>query len=100
MRQLTAPAYSNLLDRHFGAGFLELLLGSFGVSFVGTFEHGLRSALDQSLGFRQTQAGFHFTNGFDHGDLLVGGSGFEDHVESVLGFGSRSATSGSATSGG
>ena len=34
IRHLTAPAYSNLLDCHFSAGFLKLLLGSIRVSLA------------------------------------------------------------------
>ncbi len=55
-RQNTAaPVNPRLLDFHFRAGFLQLLLGGVGVSLVRAFQHGLRSAFDQRLGFRQTE---------------------------------------------
>src|SRR5476651_2018276 len=94
------PDKLRLLDFHFRAGFLELFLGSVGVGLVRAFQHGLRSAFDQRLGFRQSEAGLDFAHGFDGRDFLVRRSRDEDHVKRVLRDSSRSSTSGSATSGG
>src|SRR5947208_2578382 len=46
-----------LLEVGLGAGFLELLLGGLGVGLGNAFLDGLRSAVDEVLGFLQAQAG-------------------------------------------
>jgi hypothetical protein len=96
-----SPDKLRLLDFHFRASFFELFLGSIRVSLVRAFQHGLRSAFDQRLGFRQSEAGLDFTNGFDRRNLFIRRSRNEDHVKRVLRSGSRSSTtSGSATGSG
>src|SRR5437764_15134397 len=45
-----------LLQFDLGAGVFQLLLGSFGVGLVHAFLDGLRSAVDEVLGFLQAQA--------------------------------------------
>lgn len=42
---------SHLLDFDLGARFFELLLGGIGVGLVRAFQHGLRRAFHQGLGF-------------------------------------------------
>jgi hypothetical protein len=69
----------------------QLLHGGFGVGLGNAFLDGLRSAVDQVLGFLQAQAG-EFAHGLDDGHLV--GAGFEqDHVELGLLFGGGSGTS-------
>src|SRR5262245_44088164 len=54
----TAPSPSSrtrLLEFDLGAGFFQLLLGSFGVGLGNAFLHRLRSAVDQVLGFLEAQ---------------------------------------------
>ena len=62
------------------------------------FEHGFGSALDERLGFSQTQTCLDLADGLDGANLV--GSGFlENHVEGVLDF-SRSGGGGTSTSSG
>ena len=62
---------SRLLHFDFATSFFELLLGGVGVGLVRAFQHGLRSAFDESFRFREAEAGFHFANRLDDGNLLV-----------------------------
>ena len=49
-----------LLHFDLATGVFKLLLGGIGVGLVGAFEDRLGSALDERLGFGQTQSGLHF----------------------------------------
>ncbi len=93
---MPAPLGSRiLLDFDLRASFFKLLLQRFGVGLGSAFLHGLRSAVDDVLGFLQAQAGSG-TDDLDDLDLL--GAGFEQHdVEFGLLFnrGSGSGTRGS-----
>lgn len=72
----------------------QLLLGGFGVSLGNAFLDGLRSAVDQVLGFLQAQTG-QLAHGLDDGNLV--GAGFsQDNGELGLLF----SSGGGATSGG
>ena len=96
----TPPNIRQLLDFHFGAGFFELLFGGIGVGLVRAFEQRLRSAFDQRLGFRQAEAGFDFTHGFDRRDLLVRRNGDKDQVKRIFrSRGSRSCACGTTCGG-
>src|SRR5579859_5697870 len=86
-----------LLDLDLGASLFEDLLDLLGFVLVHAFLDGLRSSLDQVLGFLQAQAGDR-TDFLNHVDLLVAGIG-EDHVEVGLLFGG-SGSGGSATTDG
>jgi len=85
-----------LLDLDLGTGGLELGLDVLGFVLGHAFLDGLRSAVDQVLGFLEAQAGdgADFLNDIDRGCALA----LEDDVERRLLFG-RSG-SGGATSGG
>src|SRR5207247_11094989 len=87
---------SRLLQFHLGAGVFQLLLGGLGVGLGNAFLDGLRSAVDQVLGFLQAQAG-DFAHGLDDGHLV--GAGFQQlHGELGLLFDGRSGST--ATAGG
>ena len=85
-----------LLELDLGAGFFQLLLDFLGVVFAGAFLDGLRSAVDQILGFFQAQAG-DLADNLDDVDL-VGADFGENHVKLGLLF--RSSGSGRSGSGG
>src|SRR5271165_5443943 len=59
------------------AGIDKLLLDGRGFVFRDAFLHGLGSAIDQVLGFLQTEAG-HFANRLDHVDLVSARCGQDD----------------------
>ena len=89
-----ACAALGLLQLSSRAGFDQLLDGGFSVGLGHAFLDVLRSAVDQVLGFLQTQAG-DFTHGLDDADL-VGASAGQDNVELGLLFSSGSTTASSA----
>lgn len=72
-----------LLDGDLRAGSLELLLGGVGRVLGNLLQDGLRSTLDEVLGFLQAEAGNDLTDDLDDLDLLVAGR-LEDDVELVL----------------
>ena len=76
-----------LLDDDLCAGSFELFLGSLCGVLGNLLEDGLRSALDEILGFLQAEAGNDLTDDLDDLDLLVA-SRLEDDVELVLLFSS------------
>src|SRR5205823_556650 len=77
LRQAPAGAWLNaLLDFDLGAGLFELLLDGFRVGLVDTFLHGLGRAIDEVLGFLQSEAR-HFTHGLDGVHLVL--AGLEQH---------------------
>ena len=80
-----AREVKSLLDVYLGASFFQLGLG--GVSFVlgDSFQDDGGSAFNQFLGVHQAEAGLHFADGFNYGDLV--GAGFrQDDVEFGLFF--------------
>jgi hypothetical protein len=69
------PATDNLLlDFDFGAGFFQFFLGGVRISFVSTFEQGLRSTFHEGFGFREAETGLYFTDNLDDSNLLVSGN--------------------------
>src|SRR5690606_10659674 len=96
-RSLQPRDRTELLEFGLGAGFHQLLDGSFGVGLGNAFLDVLGCAVDQVLGFLQTQAG-DFAHGLDDGHLVRAGFGQHD-VELGLLFGGGSATGGGTTSG-
>ena len=72
------PARSNtyclLLDFSLGASFFQLLQRSVGISLGYAFLDGLGCAVNQILGFLQTQGG-QFAHGLDDVDLVVASCG-------------------------
>src|SRR5690606_21731792 len=87
---------AKLLELDLGAGSFQLGLEVFGLGLGNAFLDGLRSSLDQVLGFLEPEAG-DAADFLDDVDLLGTGIG-EDHVELGLLFGSGSR-SGTASSG-
>src|ERR1044071_5763338 len=77
----------SLLELDGAAGFLDLLLDLLGFVLVDAFLDRLRSGLDQSLRFAQTQAGDR-ADFLDHVDLLAAVAG-QDDVEFGLLFSGR-----------
>src|SRR5208282_1093777 len=84
-----------LLDFHLGARFFELLFGGIRIRLVRSFEHRLRRAFHQRLGFRQAESGLYFAHGLDGGNFLVRRGRHENHVERVLHGGRRGRATGS-----
>src|ERR1700739_4504696 len=70
----------NLLQLDLGAALFQLLLHRLGVGLGHAFLHGLRSALDQVLGFLQAQTG-DFAHDLDDVDLLCRVDAGEDDRE-------------------
>src|SRR6478736_678648 len=85
-----------LLDFDLGASFFQLLLGGFGVSLGHSFLDGLRSAVDQVLGFLQTQTG-QLAHGLDDADLVRAGFLQDDGELGLLFSSGSSATSGGSS---
>jgi len=94
----TAPKACQLLDFDFTASLFQLLLGGICFRLGSAFEHGLRGALNQRLGFCQSETGLDLANSLDDGDLFISRHRSEDHVKRVLGLSRGSSTSGSAAS--
>lgn len=82
---------TGLLEFGGSASFNQLLDSGFSVSLGNAFLDVLGSAVNQVLGFLQTQAG-DFTHGLDDADL-VGASAGQDNVELGLLFSGGSTTS-------
>jgi hypothetical protein len=83
-----------LLEGNAGAGSFELILGLLGRFLGGAFDDGLRSAVNQVLGFLETK-GSDCANFLDHCDLLVARV-FQDDVECSLLFFFGSSGSGAS----
>src|SRR5437868_1838891 len=64
------PHIPKLLNLDLGSDFLELLLDGLGLVLRDPFLDRLRGALDEVLGFLQTEAG-HFADHLDHVDLVA-----------------------------
>jgi len=86
-----------LLNFYISTGFLQLGNERFSVGLAYTFLNGLRSAVNEVLGFFQTKTGQVLNN--LNNVQLVGASGLQDNVERGLLFSSSSATTSSGTSG-
>src|SRR5262245_63270361 len=87
-----------LLDFDLGAGFFELLLDRRGFVLAHAFLYGLRRAIDEVLGFLQSEAGY-FADSLDDVDLVAAHVG-ENHGELRLLFHrSRSSRRATAASG-
>src|SRR5690606_9601418 len=72
-----------LLEFDLGASFFQLLLRVFGGRLVRAFLDGLRSAVDQVLGFLQAQAG-DFAHSLDDVDLVGADFGQNDRELGLL----------------
>src|ERR1700693_5725506 len=82
-----AAPYSLLLDLGLAAGILQLLLCCLGVGLVDAFLDRLRCAVDDVLGFLESQAG-ELAHCLDHVDLVVADGG-QHHGELGLLFDGR-----------
>src|SRR5436305_13861693 len=97
-RNWPPPRWINLLFYFdLGASFFKLLFRRVGISLVGSFEHRLRRAFDQSFGLGQAETRFDLTDGLNGGDFLIRRDRDENHVERGLGFGSRSSSCAATT---
>src|SRR5205085_8022643 len=95
MLQDIRETVGSLLQLDGAAGILDLLLDLLGLFLVDAFLDGLRSALDQRLGFAQAEPGDR-ADFLDHVDLLAAVAGEDDVELGLLLFGrSGSAAAGS-----
>ena len=84
-----------LLEFDLGADFFDLLLHLFGFSLGDAGLDGLRSSLDEVLGFLEAEAG-QFADDLDDLDLVRADVG-EDNVEFGLGFSGRGGSGGASS---
>lgn len=80
-----------LLHLHIGTGFLQLGGDVVGLCFGNAFLYVLRGAIDQVLGFLQTEAGQVFYDLYN--SQLVGTTALQDHIEGGLLFSNGSSSS-------
>jgi len=85
-----AGAKVELLEFDFGAGFFQLFLSGFSISFRHAFFNCLRCAVNHVFGFFQAQAS-DFTHSLDDGHFVSAGFN-QHHVEFSLLFSSGCAT--------
>ena len=86
---------TGLLNFNFSTGFFQFGNQSFSICFANTFLNGFRCAVNQVLGFFQSEAGqvFHDL----HDIQFICTSGFQNNIKRCFFFSSRSSSTGSGT---